>query len=70
MWAEEHICAAALFGKWTAAEDVHITKNDKAVIKRSNPHQDKVSIAKSLFGILPTNNVTLGEAKVERLNRI
>ena len=52
-----------------ATEDIYITKNGKVVAKLSNPHQDRVDIAKSLFGILPTD-VTLEEAKEERLNRI
>ena len=46
-----------------ATEDIFITP------KLSNPHQDRVDIAKSLFGILPAD-VTLEEAKEERLNRI
>ena len=36
-----------------ATEDIFITKNGKVVAKLSNPHQDRVDIAKSLFGILP-----------------
>ena len=52
-----------------ATEDIFITRNGKVVAKLSNPHQDRVDIAKSLFGILPTD-VTLEEAKEERLNRI
>ena len=52
-----------------AAEDIFITRNGKVVAKLSNPHQDRVDIAKSLFGILPAD-VTLEEAKEERLNRI
>ena len=50
-------------------EDIFITRNGKVVAKLSNPHQDRVDIAKSLFGILPAD-VTLEEAKEERLNRI
>ncbi len=46
----------------TATEDIFITRNGKVVAKLSNPHQDKVDIAKSLFGILPAD-VTLEEAK-------
>ena len=52
-----------------ATEDIFITRNGKVVAKLSNPHQDRVDIAKSLFGILPSD-VTLEEAKEERLNRI
>ena len=36
-----------------AAEDIFITKNGKVIAKLSDPHQDRVGIAKSLFGILP-----------------
>jgi antitoxin (DNA-binding transcriptional repressor) of toxin-antitoxin stability system len=52
-----------------ASEDIFITKNGKIVAKLSNPHQDRVDIAKSLFGIIPANQ-TLEEAREERLNRI
>ena len=38
-------------------------------IYMTNPYQDRVDIAKSLFGILP-NDMTLEEAKEERLNGI
>ena len=37
----------------SAKEDVFITKNGKVVAKLTNPHQDRVEVAKSLFGILP-----------------
>ena len=50
-------------------EDIFITRNGKVVAKLSNPYQDRVDIARSLFGILP-NDVTLDEAKEERLDRI
>ena len=52
-----------------APEDILITRNGKVVAKRSNPHQDRVDIAKSLFGILP-NEPTLEQAREERLNSI
>ena len=52
-----------------ATEDIFITRNGKVVAKLSNPYQDRVDIAKSLFGILPAD-VTLEEAKEEGLNRI
>lgn len=52
-----------------ATEDIFITRNGKVVAKLSNPYQDRVDIAKSLFGILPAN-MTLEEAKEERLNSI
>jgi len=50
-------------------EDVFITKNGKVVAKLTNPYQDKVEIAKSLFGIIPPD-VTLEETRSERLNKI
>ena len=50
-----------------ATEDIFITKNGKIIAKLSNPHQDRVDMAKSLFGILPAD-ISLEEAKTERLN--
>ena len=52
-----------------ATEDIFIAKNGKVVAKLSNPHQDRVDMAKSLFGILPAD-ITLEEAKTERFNQI
>ena len=52
-----------------ATEDIFVTKNGKVVAKISNPYQDRVNIAKSLFGILPAD-VTLEEVREERLDRI
>lgn len=52
-----------------ATEDIFVTKNGKVVAKISNPYQDRVDIAKSLFGALPAD-VTLEEAREERLDRI
>ena len=52
-----------------ATEDIFITRNGKVVAKLSNPHQDRVDIAKSLSGIL-TNEPTLEQAREERLNSI
>ena len=52
-----------------ATEDVFITKNGKTIAKLSNPNQDKVNMAKSLFDILP-QDITLEDAKKERLNHI
>ena len=46
-----------------STEDIFITRNGKVVAKLSNPHQDRVDIATSLFGILPAD-VTLEEADV------
>ena len=53
----------------SATEDIYITRNGKIISKLSNPIQERVDIAKSLFGILP-NDVTLEEAREERLNQI
>ena len=53
----------------SATEDVYITKNGKIISKLSNPFQDRVEIAKSLFGIIPAD-ITLEEAREERLNKI
>ncbi len=50
-------------------EDIYITKNGKVVAKLTNPNQDRVDIAKSLFGIIPAD-VTVEEAREERLNEI
>ena len=52
-----------------ATEDIFITKNGKVIAKLSNPHQDRVDMAKSLFGIL-TDDVSLEEAREERLEKI
>ena len=50
-------------------EDVYITKNGKVIAKLTNPFQDRVDMAKSLFGILPAD-ITLDEAREERLSKI
>lgn len=50
----------------SATEDVFITKNGKIVAKLTNPYQDRVQTAKSLFGILP-ENANIEESKKERL---
>ena len=47
-------------------EDIFITKNGKVVAKLTNPYQDKVDIAKSLFSIIP-KDADLDNAKSERL---
>lgn len=52
-----------------ATEDVFITKNGKVVAKLSNPNQDRVNMAKSLFGVLP-QDITVEEAKNERIDTI
>lgn len=50
-------------------EDIYITRNGKTIAKLSNPYQDRVDTAKSLFGILPSD-VTLEESRKERLSKI
>ena len=50
-------------------EDIYITKNGKVIAKLSNPYQDRVDIAKSLFGILPAD-ITLEDARKERTEPI
>ena len=43
-----------------------ITKNGKIVAKLTNPYQDRVEVAKSLFGILP-ESADIEISKEERL---
>ena len=50
-------------------EDVFITQYGKIVAKLTNPFQDRVEIAESLFGILP-QTMTPEEAREERLDEI
>lgn len=52
-----------------ASEDIYITRNGKVIAKLTNPFQDRLDIAESLFGSVP-NTMTLEEAREERLNRI
>jgi antitoxin (DNA-binding transcriptional repressor) of toxin-antitoxin stability system len=52
-----------------ATEDVYITKNGKVVAKLTNPFQERVDLAKSLFGVLPAD-LTLEEAREERLEKL
>ena len=50
-------------------EDIYITQYGKVVAKLTNPYQDRVDIAKSLFGCVP-DSLTLEEAKEERLSNL
>ena len=50
-------------------EDVFITRNGKVIAKLTNPYQDRVDAARSLFGVIPSD-VTLEEVREERLARI
>lgn len=51
----------------SAKEDILITKNGKIIAKLTNPNQNRVDTAKSLFGMLP-ENASLEAAKAERLD--
>ena len=53
----------------SATEDIYITKNGKVIAKLTNPFQERVDIAKSLFGVIPAD-ISLEEARDERLSRI
>lgn len=58
-------------GKYLALatkEDIIITKNGKRIAKLTSATEDRMTIAKSLIGILPSD-VTLEEAREERLKR-
>jgi len=50
-------------------EDIFISQHGKVVAKLTNPFQNKLEIAKSLFGILP-QTMTLEDAKEERVSEI
>lgn len=50
-------------------EDVFITQYGKIVAKLTNPFQNRVEIAESLFGILP-QNMTLEEVRKEQLDEL
>lgn len=50
----------------SAQEDIYITKNGKIIAKLTNPHQNRVDTAQSLFGILP-QDADLEISKEERL---
>ena len=50
-------------------EDIYITRNGKVVAKLSNPCQDRVDVAKSLFRAIPSN-ITLEQTREERLNQV
>ena len=53
----------------SATEDIYITRNGKVISKLTNPFQERVDVAKSLFGIIP-NDLSLEEAKEERLGNV
>lgn len=39
----------------SATEDIYITRNGKVISKLTNPFQERVDIAKSLFGVIPAD---------------
>ena len=49
-------------------EDIIITKNGKRIAKLTSATEDKMAIAKSLIGVLPSD-VALEQAREERLSR-
>ena len=53
----------------SATDDVNITRNGKVISKLTNPFQERVDIAKSLFGVLPAD-MTLEKAREERANKL
>ena len=53
----------------SATEDIYITRNGKVISKLTNPFQERVDIAKSLFGILPAD-ISLEDARTEALKKI
>ena len=55
--------------KLSMSEDIYITQYGKVISKLTNPFQDRVEIAKSLFGILP-DNVTVESELEERMKTL
>lgn len=51
-----------------AEEEIIIVKNGKKVAKLTSATENKVEVAKSLFGILP-NDASLEKAREERLSK-
>ena len=50
-------------------EDIFITQYGRVVAKLTNPFQDRMETAESLFGVLPST-ITLEEAMDERANAL
>ena len=50
-------------------QDIFITRNGKVVAKLSNPNADRVEMAKSLLGVIPSD-ITVEEAQEERSSKI
>ena len=53
----------------SATEDIYITRNGKVISKLTNPFQERVDIAKSLFGVIG-GDVDPDKVREERLDRI
>lgn len=53
----------------SASEDIFITKNGKVISKLTNPFQQKLDIAQSLFGIIPSD-IHAEQVIEERLNNV
>lgn len=51
------------------SQDIYITRNGKTIAKLTSPYQERVDVAKSLFGVLPAEQ-TLEESQEERRNSI
>ena len=52
-----------------STEDIFITRNGKNIAKLSSTKQNKVEIAKSLFGIIPDDGLTLEQLREGQLKR-
>ena len=52
-----------------ATEDVFITQYGKVVAKLTNPFQERVDTAKSLFGVLP-QTMTLEESRNDKVSEL
>lgn len=50
-------------------EDVFITRKGKVVAKLTNPNQDRVDMARSLFGVAP-GDMSAEEAHRERIEGV
>lgn len=57
------------FGETKETEDVFITQNGRVIAKLTNPHQNRIDTAKSLFGILPSE-ASIDDAWAERLDTV
>jgi hypothetical protein len=55
--------------RFAATEDISISRNGKTIANLTNPDQDRLTIAESLFGSVPAT-MTLEEAREERLDGI